>query len=90
VLLWAQSALFSGGYIKPCGQFRVGVLGAGMMIWYVWRCTRDHNGFENAFGAGWEDQIPSQQAKHMVKRRWSPILYMNASPELIWERDVPF
>ena len=30
----------------------IGVVGAGMMIWYVWRCSRAHKGFENAFGAG--------------------------------------
>jgi hypothetical protein len=30
----------------------MGILGAGMMIWYVWRSTRDHNGFEKAFGTG--------------------------------------
>jgi len=68
----------------------MGILGAGMMIWYVWRCTRSHNGFEKAFGAGWEDQIPSQQAKHMVKRRWSLFLKMKTSPQPIWERDIPF
>ena len=25
----------------------VGILGAGMTIWYVWRCTRDHKGFDH-------------------------------------------
>jgi acetyl esterase/lipase len=68
----------------------MGILGAGMMIWYVWRCTRDHKGFEDAFGSGWEDQIPPQQAKHMVKRRWSPYLRMKAPREPSWERDIPF
>lgn len=68
----------------------MGILGAGMMIWYVWQVSRDHKGFENAFGSGWEDQIHSQQAKYMVKRRWTPILNVNTSLELIWERDVPF
>ncbi|NIN60838.1 MAG: alpha/beta hydrolase fold domain-containing protein, partial [Gammaproteobacteria bacterium] len=68
----------------------MGILGAGMMIWYVWRCTRDHNGFEKAFGAGWSDQIPPEQAKHMVQKRWRWFLKMKASPEPIWERDIPF
>jgi hypothetical protein len=81
ILGWVYDALWA---------VPMGILGAGWMTWYVWRCTRDHNGFENAFGAGWEDQIPSLQAKHMVKWRGSPILYMNSSPEPIWERDVPF
>jgi acetyl esterase/lipase len=68
----------------------MGVVGAGMMIWYVWRCTRDHRGFENAFGAGWSDQIPLQQAGLMAQKRWTWLLKMKASPEPSWERDVPF
>jgi acetyl esterase/lipase len=68
----------------------MGFIGVGVMLWYVWRSTRDHKGFEDAFGAGWKDQIPPQQAKNMVKRRWSFYLKMNASPEPVWERDIPF
>jgi len=60
------------------------------MIWYVWRCTRDHKGFEDAFGAGWSDQIPPEQVEHMVQKRWRWFLKVNASPEPIWERDIPF
>jgi acetyl esterase/lipase len=78
---WAYNALWA---------IPMGIIGAGMMIWYVWRCTRDHKAFEYAFGSGWEDQIAPQQATHMVKRRWSPYLKMKASPEPAWERDIPF
>jgi acetyl esterase/lipase len=68
----------------------MGILGAGMMIWYVWRCTRDHKRFANAFGAGWSDQIPPQQARYMAKRRWSFFLKMKASPEPSFERNIAF
>jgi acetyl esterase/lipase len=68
----------------------IGILGSGMMIWYAWRCTRDHKGLEDAFGPGWLDQIPPEQAKQMVKRRWSFYSKMKAFPEPIWERDIPF
>ena len=68
----------------------IGILGAGMMIWYVWRCTREHNGFTKAFGEGWSDQIPPEQARLMVQKRWTPFSKMNTSPEPIWERDVVF
>jgi acetyl esterase/lipase len=68
----------------------MGIIGAGMVIWYIWRCTRDHKGFEKAFGAGWKDQIPPDLTRHMVKRRWSFYLKMKASTEPIWERDIPF
>ena len=68
----------------------MGIVGAGMMIWYVWQCTRDHEGFENAFGVGWSDQILPQQAKYMVQKRWTWFLKMKASPEPSFERDIAF
>ena len=68
----------------------LGAVGAGMMLWYLWRCTQDHKGFEKAFGAGWSEQINPKQASRMIKRRWSPYINIKASPEPIWERDVPF
>ncbi|MFC1921720.1 alpha/beta hydrolase fold domain-containing protein [Chloroflexota bacterium] len=68
----------------------MGIVGAGLMIWYVWRCTRDHDGFNKAFGADWSDQILPEQAKLMVQKRWTWFLKMKASPEPSWERDIPF
>jgi acetyl esterase/lipase len=81
VLGWAYQALWA---------IPMGVFGAGVMIWYVWRCTRDHQGFEDAFGADWQDQITPDQARPMIKKRWSFYLKMNASPEPSFERDIPF
>ena len=68
----------------------MGIVGAGMMSWYIWRCTQDHNGFDKAFGADWSDNIHPQQATQMVQKRWSFYLKMNGSPEPIWERDKAF
>jgi acetyl esterase/lipase len=68
----------------------VGLAGTAMTIWYYWRCTGDHAGFEKAFGAGWSDQIPHEQTSHMVQSRRSLLLKGIASPELSFERDVPF
>jgi acetyl esterase/lipase len=81
VIGWVYQALWA---------IPMGIVGAGWMTWYVWRCTRDHKGFEKAFGAGWSDQIRPEQASNMVKKRWSWFLKMSASPEPIWERDVTF
>jgi len=81
VLGWVYGALWA---------VPMGILGAGWMTWYIWRCARDHKGFEKAFGAGWKDQITHEQAKQMVRRRWSFFLNMKSSPEPIWERDIPF
>ena len=56
----------------------MGIVSAGTMIWFVWRCSRDHDGFEKAFGTGWSDQILPEQARHMTKKRWTWFLNMNA------------
>jgi acetyl esterase/lipase len=79
-----------GGISGAYWAIPMGILGAGVMIGYVWRSTRDHKGFEEAFGPGWSNQIPSDQEKRMVQKRWSGFLKMKASPDPIWERDVPF
>jgi acetyl esterase/lipase len=81
VIGWAYQALWA---------IPMGAVGAITMIWYVWGCTRDHKGFEKAFGAGWSDQIPPEQARRMIQKRWTWFLKMKTSPEPSWERDVAF
>ena len=91
--LWASMGVVGAvlGWISGAyWAVPVGMLGAGMMIWYVWWCTQDHEGLENAIGPGWSDRIPPEAARLMVRRRWSIYLKMNPSPEPTWERDVPF
>jgi acetyl esterase/lipase len=88
-IMGAVGAVIGWGY-QALWAIPMGIVGAGMMIWYVWRCTRDHNGFEKAFGAGWSDQILPEQARHMVQQRWTWFLKMKASPEPSFERDIPF
>ena len=88
-ILGAVGTLIGWVYGAPWAVL-IGILGAGWMTWYVWRCTRHHNGFDDAFGTGWKSQIPAQQTKRMVKRRWSWFLKMKAFPEPAWERDIPF
>jgi acetyl esterase/lipase len=68
----------------------MGILGTGMMIAYIWQCTRDHTGFEDAFSPAWSDDISPKQTKLMVQKRWSWFLNMKDSPEPTWERDIPF
>ncbi len=88
-IMGAAGAVLGWVYQAPLSVL-MGIFGAGTMVWYVWGCTRDHKGFENAFGTGWKYAIPPQRAKNMVKRRWSFYLNMKASPEPLWERDIPF
>ena len=68
----------------------MGFAGAVIMIWYALECTRNHKGFEQAFGEHWSDQILPLQARHMVQKRWTWFLKMKAEPEPSWERDIPF
>ena len=68
----------------------MGIAGAGMAIWFIWQCARDHKGFEKAFGAGWSDKIPTESIKKMTRRRWSFFLRMKANPEPVFERDIVF
>ncbi len=90
---WAVMGIVSavlGWIYQAPWAIPMGIVGAGWMTWYVWRCARDHNGFEKAFGADWSEQIRPDQAKNMVKKRWTWFLQMKASPEPSWERDIPF
>jgi hypothetical protein len=49
VLGWVSGALWA---------VPMGILGAGWMTWYVWRCTRDHKGFENALALAGKIKYP--------------------------------
>jgi Flp pilus assembly protein TadB len=44
-VIGAAGAVLGWAYL-PIWAIPMGILGAGMMIWYVWQCTRDHQGFE--------------------------------------------
>jgi acetyl esterase/lipase len=79
-----------GVVYQAIGAIPMGIVGAILMIWYVWGCARKHKGFENAFGADWSDHIQPEQAKLMLKRRWSFFVKLRKSPKPSWERDVPF
>jgi acetyl esterase/lipase len=68
----------------------MGIISAIVMSLYIWGCSRDHKSFDKAFGVGWKDQLLPKQVQHMVKRRWSFILRMKASPEPHLERNIPF
>ncbi|MFC2028300.1 alpha/beta hydrolase fold domain-containing protein [Chloroflexota bacterium] len=68
----------------------IGVIGAGIMFWYGWKNTRNHNGFEKAFGADWSNHITPQQSRWMVKRRWNLFVRMKTSPQPTVEKDLAF
>jgi acetyl esterase/lipase len=91
--LWAVMGLIGvaiGWAVQAYWAVALGIVGAGMMIWYIWRCTRDHQGFDQAFGGSWSDQTLPEQASHVAQKRWSWLLRTNGSPAPSWERDLPF
>ena len=79
-----------GGVYQAYWTIPVGMVGSGVMFWYIWRNTRGHDGFEKAFGPGWEEKITPQQVRWMVKRRWQLFVKMKGSPEPILEKDLVF
>jgi acetyl esterase/lipase len=78
------------GTYQAIGAIPIGVVGAILLFWYIWGCTRNHKGFENAFGADWFDHVQPEQARFMLKRRWSLFVKLKKAPKPSWERDVPF
>lgn len=66
-IMGAIGAIF-GGISGAYWAIPMGIIGAGVMIWYVWRCTRDHKGFEDAFGVDWSDKISPEQANHIDRK----------------------
>jgi acetyl esterase/lipase len=65
-----------------------GIASAVISALHFWRVVAPHQGFERAFGAGWQTSLPSSQSRAMLKRRWAPRL--PASPEPRWERNIAF
>lgn len=68
--------------------FLLGIYGLVASGRYVRRVTALHDGFERAFGPGWEERIPIERRLQMLHRRWT---WITPKPALArWERDVPF
>jgi acetyl esterase/lipase len=55
---------------------------------YILRAAASHDGFERAFGSGWQDRIHTERLARVLKRRWSPRLPRVPNPRC--ERDVVF
>jgi len=77
--------LFNAVWAVPMGG-----IAAVVMIIYVLRNTRHHDGFEKAFGENWMNEISPEQLNLMVQKRWSWVLSFKDPPEPAVERDLPF
>lgn len=65
-----------------------GVLGVLLPVRYVRRVSAPHDGFQQAFGSGWQCTIAPEQRAHMLKRRWVWRLPLHRGVR--WQRDIPF
>jgi hypothetical protein len=68
----------------------VGSIRALVMAWFIWRVTAPHNGFETAFGADWQQRIPSRLHGNLFKRCWTWLWRETISPEPRFERNPSF
>lgn len=64
-----------------------GVLGSVIVVDTMRRVLAPHDGFERAFGPGWDQQIPAAR-KARLPRRWNGYLRPVAGPTL--HRDIPY
>jgi acetyl esterase/lipase len=65
-----------------------GLAGAVMSIIYTQQVLAARGDFAAAFGADWQEHIPSQLKGHMLARRWT--WKLSATPGVHVERDVVF
>src|SRR5574341_296075 len=65
-----------------------GVAGAAISALHFWRVIAPHQGFERAFGAGWQARLSPSQSRAMLKRRWALRLPPTSQP--CWQRDIAF
>jgi len=79
-----------GGISGAYWAIPMGLFGACVEFWYVWRCSRDHNGLEDIFDVDWREQISAEAADKMLQSRWNMFFKISASPNSSFERDVVF
>lgn len=65
-----------------------GGAGTALSARYVRRVTAPHDGFEQAFGAGWQSRMPPKLVSRMLRWRWA--CHLPSMPEPRWARDVIF
>ena len=68
--------------------FIAGILGAGISAFYIWRVTRPQSGFTKAYGANWQDKIPSDKKSRLLKHHWRLGLPPTLEPH--FESDISF
>jgi len=65
-----------------------GALAGVLSLRYMFRVAAPHDGFDQAFGPGWQNRIGSERHGSMLPRRW--VGRLPDAPEPRWKRDVAF
>jgi acetyl esterase/lipase len=65
-----------------------GELGVLLPVRYMRWVAAPHDGFEQAFGPGWQRGISPEQRARMLKRRW--VWRLPSHRGVRWQRDIPF
>jgi acetyl esterase/lipase len=87
ILLGAITATLGAVRRSPFAVI-TGLLGAAVGTAYIARVTASHDGFERAFGPGWQQRIRPGAERRMLQHRRS--LRVPRVPVPGWSRDVPF
>lgn len=88
--LFGVAGVVTGWWTHAFWAIPTGILGSAMFIRYIWLNTREHDGFEKAFGADWGKRITHPQIKGMIRKRWSWFYGMNPTPKALWIKDMVY
>lgn len=67
--LWGIILFMLGLWQRSIGVMTFAGLGAVIASWYSYIVTRPHDGFDKAFGTGWQQRIPADLAGRMLQSR---------------------
>jgi acetyl esterase/lipase len=65
-----------------------GMLGAALSSRYILQSIAPHQGFEQAFGPGWQARIPPARQDRFLPRRWTPLAAGAARGT--WQRNLAY
>ncbi len=67
--IWGMLLFVAGVWRRSIGMMTFAGLGAAIAGWYSYVVTRPHDGFDRAFGSGWQQRIPEDLSKRMLQSR---------------------
>ncbi|MBN1312726.1 MAG: alpha/beta hydrolase [Anaerolineae bacterium] len=97
VNIWAPFIAIIGGLGALLGLLTrdkqasaAGMIGAALLGRHIQRVTASHDGFDRAFGPGWESRIPPDLRARLVPKRWQFPASAPSPPIPGWQRNMVF